>query len=83
MTGTKKAGYLPKNTIRYNNYYYDISNNLSKEGDYNSNFNPYNWNNNNQPGLSQIWNQPLGYTDIGTGRPYAGKPGYDQYGTPI
>ena len=78
--GTIDAGYLPLNTIKYNKYYNGTSS--STLNDYKNNFNQFNWTISN-PGESQIWNQPLGYTDIGTGRPFAGKSGYDQYGNPL
>lgn len=71
------GGYLPLNTIKYNNYF-----NPSNLSDYNASFNKYKYSSGN-PGSSQVWNQPLGYTDVGTGRPFSGQTGYDQYGSPL
>ena len=58
------TGYLPLNTIKYNNYF-----NPSNLNDYNASFNKYKYSS-GAPGSSQVWNQPLGYTDVGTGRPF-------------
>ena len=83
---TSGLGYNPYNTMRYT-FYKDASDN-SGQGSfasatlYNPSFNYFNWTA-SLPAQSQVYNQPLGYTDVGTGRPFAGQSGYDQYGTPL
>ena len=67
-SATGNNGYLPINDIKYT--YYQNPSTTNTINDYNSNFNKYNYSVNNLPGQSQIWNQPLGYTDVGTGRPF-------------
>ena len=74
------GGYLPLNDIKYN-FYLNATDNTTLNS-YNASFNKYNYSS-GAPAQSQIFNQPLGYTDVGTGRPFANQTGYDKYGSPL